>query len=151
MLCVPLTDSVPAHAPEAVQEVAFVEDQVNVEVPPLATLVGLALKDTVGAGADTVTVADCEADPPVPLHASVNLVVAVNAPVPAEPLIGSDPLQPPDAVHEVALEADQVSAEAAPVVTVLGLADSVMAGAAWVTETAADCVALPPVPVHVSP
>jgi hypothetical protein len=78
-----------------VQEVAFVEDQVNVEVPPPATLVGLALKDTVGAGADTETVADCEADPPVPLHARVNLVVAVNVPVPAEPLMGSDPLNRP--------------------------------------------------------
>ncbi len=151
MLWVPLTDSVPAHAPEAVQEVAFVEDQVNVEALPLATLVGPALKDTVGAGADTVTVADSEADPPVPLHARVNLVVAVNAAVAAEPLMGSDPLQPPDAVQELALEADQVSAAGVPVVTVLGLADSVMAGAAWVTETVADCVALPPVPVHVSP
>lgn len=151
MLCVPLTASVPAHAPEAVQEVALVEDQVNVEVPPLATLVGLALKDTVGAGADTVTVADCDADPPVPVHASVNLVVAVKAEVLAEPLMGSDPLQPPDAVQAVALVADQVRAEAAPVVTVLGFADSVMAGAAWVTETVADCVALPPAPVQVSP
>jgi hypothetical protein len=150
VLCVPLTASVPAHAPEAVQEVALVEDQVNVEVPPLATLVGLALKDTVGA-ADTVTVADCDADPPVPLHASVNLVVADNAAVLAEPLIGSDPLQPPDAVQAVALVADQVSAEALPLATVLGLAASVMAGAAWVTETVADCVALPPVPVQESP
>jgi hypothetical protein len=151
VLCVPLTDSVPAHAPEAVHEVALVEDQVNVEVPPLATLVGLALKDTVGAAADTVTVADCEADPPVPVHASVNLVVADSAEVLAEPLIGSDPLQPPDAVQAAALVADQVSAEAPPLATVLGLADSVMAGAAWVTETVADCVALPPVPVQVSP
>jgi hypothetical protein len=150
VLCVPLADSVPAHAPEAVHEVALVEVQVNVEAPPLETLVGLALSDTVGA-ADTVTVADCDAEPPVPVHASVNLVVADNAAVLAEPFIGSDPLQPPDAVQAVALVADQVSAEAPPLATVLGLAASVMAGAAWVTETVADCVALPPVPVQVSP
>jgi hypothetical protein len=128
--CVPLVPSVPVHAPEAVQEVALVEDQLNVELPPLATLVGLADSDTVGAGADTVTVADCEADPPDPVQASVNLVVAVSAGVLAEPLIGSDPLQPPDAVHELALLDDQVSAEAPPLVTVLGLAERVMAGAA---------------------
>jgi hypothetical protein len=41
-----------------VQDVAFVEDQVKVEVPPAETLVGLAASDTVGMGAVTVTVAD---------------------------------------------------------------------------------------------
>jgi hypothetical protein len=48
---------VPDHAPDAVHEVAFVDDQVNVDVPPLATLLGLALSVTLGAGA-TVTVTD---------------------------------------------------------------------------------------------
>jgi hypothetical protein len=38
--------------------VALLEDQFNVEVPPLATLVGLALSVTVGAAAVSVTVAD---------------------------------------------------------------------------------------------
>jgi hypothetical protein len=41
---------VPDQAPEAVQDVAFVEDQVSVEDPPLATDAGLAASDTVGAG-----------------------------------------------------------------------------------------------------
>jgi hypothetical protein len=44
-----------------VQEAALVEDQVNVEVPPLVTLVGLALKETLGGVALavlTVMVAD---------------------------------------------------------------------------------------------
>jgi hypothetical protein len=59
---------VPDHAPPAVHEVAFVEDQVRVELPPLATVLGLALNVTVGAGVATVTVADCEALPPVPLQ-----------------------------------------------------------------------------------
>lgn len=39
----------PDHAPEAVQEFAFAEDQVSIEVPPLVTVVGLAESDTVGA------------------------------------------------------------------------------------------------------
>ncbi len=52
-------------------EVAFVEDQLSVELPPLETLVGLALIVTVGAAADTVTVADCDALPPAPVQLSV--------------------------------------------------------------------------------
>ncbi len=48
MLYVPLTASVPLHPPDAEHEVALVEDQVKVELPPLDTLVGLALIDTVG-------------------------------------------------------------------------------------------------------
>ena len=40
----------PDHAPEAVQEVALVEDHVSVEELPLDTDVGLAASDTVGCG-----------------------------------------------------------------------------------------------------
>ena len=62
----------PDHAPEAVHEVALLEDQVNVEAPPRSTVLGLALKLTVGAGfALTVTVADCAAVPPLPVQFNV--------------------------------------------------------------------------------
>ena len=65
----------PDQAFEAVHEVAFVEDQVNVDAEPLATLVGLAVSVTVGAGgggtAVTVTVADALALPPAPVQVSV--------------------------------------------------------------------------------
>jgi hypothetical protein len=44
----PLVASVPDHSPEAVQEVALVVDQVNVELAPAETLKGLALSVTVG-------------------------------------------------------------------------------------------------------
>ena len=54
----------PDHAPDAVHESAFVEDQVRVENPPFATEGGLAASDTVGAGGNTVTVADALALPP---------------------------------------------------------------------------------------
>jgi hypothetical protein len=40
----------PDHAPEAMQEVASVDDQVSVEDPPLATDVGFEASDTVGTG-----------------------------------------------------------------------------------------------------
>jgi hypothetical protein len=66
--CEPLIALAPDQAPEAVQEVALVAAQVNVDVPPLATVLGLALNLTVGGGADTETVEDCVALPPVPVQ-----------------------------------------------------------------------------------
>jgi hypothetical protein len=59
--CVPLVALVPDQPPDAVQDVALLEDHVSVDVPPLLMLLGLALIDAVGAvGADedTETVAD---------------------------------------------------------------------------------------------
>jgi hypothetical protein len=67
------------------------------------------------------------------------------------PLVAIAPLQPPEAVQEVALVDDHVKVDVAPLLTVLGLAARVTTGADWVTETVADCVALPPVPVQVIP
>ena len=71
MECDPLVASLPLQPPEAVQEVAFLDDQDKVELPPLAMVLGLALKLTVGAGEVTVTVADCAALPPAPVQVSV--------------------------------------------------------------------------------
>ena len=70
MDCEPLVALVPDHAPEAVHEVAFVADQVSVELAPLATVLGLADKVTTGAGGVTETVADWFALPPPPEQAS---------------------------------------------------------------------------------
>ncbi len=46
----PELGSAPDQAPEAVQDVAFVEDQVSVEEPPLTTDDGFAEIDTVSGG-----------------------------------------------------------------------------------------------------
>ena len=68
----PLVPRVPDQPPEAVHEVALVELQLRVELPPNATVVGLALKLAVGAGVVTVTVADCGVlVPPAPVQVSV--------------------------------------------------------------------------------
>jgi hypothetical protein len=69
--CEPLTGLAPDQAPEAVHEVAWVEDQLNVAPLPLATVLGLAAKLTVGAGEVTDTVADCAALPPPPVQLRV--------------------------------------------------------------------------------
>jgi hypothetical protein len=149
--CEPLVAIDPLQAPEAVQAVALVDDHVNVELPPLATLLGLALIETLGAVADVVTVADWDAEPPAPVQVSMNLVVAERPAVGLEPLVGLVPLHPPDATQAVVLVDDQASIDVVPLLTVLGLAERVRAGAALVTDTVADCVALPPEPVQVSP
>lgn len=57
----------PDHAPEAMQEMASVDDQVSVEGSPLATGVGFAVSDTVGT-VNTVTVVEALALPPEPVQ-----------------------------------------------------------------------------------
>jgi hypothetical protein len=138
--CEPLMDSLPDQALDAVQDVALADDQVNMELPPLVTVLGLALMVTVGAGEVTVTVADCAALPPVPVQVSVYVAFAVSAPVESEPLVPLAPDQAPAAVQEVALVVDQFKVEPLPLTMELGVAEmlTVGAGAGWVTETVAD-------------
>ena len=57
---------VPNQPPEAVQAVAFVEDQVSVEGAPLATDVGFAASDTVGTGGDVPPLLLWVSPPPPP-------------------------------------------------------------------------------------
>jgi hypothetical protein len=52
-------------------EDAFLADQLNVALVPLAMLLGEALRLTTGAGALTDTVTDCAAFPPAPEQARV--------------------------------------------------------------------------------
>lgn len=49
-LVVPFAACVPLQPPEAVHDVALVDDQVSVLGEPEATVIGLALIETVGAG-----------------------------------------------------------------------------------------------------
>jgi len=54
-----------------VQDVALVDDQRKVALPPLVSELGAALRLTVGGGALTETVADCAALPPAPVQVKV--------------------------------------------------------------------------------
>lgn len=76
---VPESVLVPLHAPDAVQETAFVDAQVRIAEPPLVTDVVSAERMTVGvAGAVTTTVVDWGAVvPPEPVHVMVYVVSAV--------------------------------------------------------------------------
>ena len=59
------------------------------------------------------------------------------------------PDQAPEAEHEVAFAALQLSVELVPLAMVLGVALMLTVGAVDFTEIVADCVALPPAPVQV--
>ena len=141
MDCVPLVALLPVQPPDPVHELALLEDQVSVDVPLLAMLVGFTLIDTVGAeGAEeeTETVADWVAVPPAPVQVSVNFCVALSAAVFCVPLVASEPLQPPEAMQEVALLEDQLSVDVPPLATVLGLGLSDTIGAEGVTGPAGE-------------
>ena len=68
-----MSGSVPAQPPDAVHALALLVDQVRLALPPLATVLGLAVSAIVGAGEGDVTdtVADWAALPPGPEQLSV--------------------------------------------------------------------------------
>ncbi len=63
---------------------------------------GTVLSVTTGGDAETVTVTDCVAEPPVPVHVNAYSVLLPRAPVDQVPLAATPPLQPPEAVQAVA-------------------------------------------------
>ena len=67
----PLTALLPDQPPVAAQEVALLDDQASVALLPLLIVLGVADRDTLGAGGVTDTVVDCEALPPLPVHVRV--------------------------------------------------------------------------------
>jgi hypothetical protein len=137
VVSVPLIAFAPDQPPDAVQLVAFVELQVSIVVPPLVTLVGFALKVTVGTGGVTVTFAVAFASPPAPVQVSVNVLFAVRAAEAALPDIAFEPVQAPDAVQLVASIELHVSMVVAPLATVVGLADNATVGAGGFSVVAA--------------
>ena len=76
--------------------------------------------------------------------------MALKAPVELEPEVERAPLQPPEAVQPVALVDDQFSVAEPPLATLVGVAVSVTVGAAGVTATVAEALALPPAPLQLS-
>ena len=150
----PLVGTAPLQPPEAVHAVALVELHVSVEVPPLMTVVGLADNAAVGTGAAvTATIAVAAGlIPPGPVQVSEYAVFVASVPVLRLPLVGTAPLQPPEAVHAVALVELQVSVEVPPLTTVVGFASNATVGSGTgVTATVTVAAGLiPPEPVQVS-
>jgi hypothetical protein len=146
MASLPEVDFVPVHPSDAEQLLALEDDQVRVVEPLASTVVGLAESATVGAGGGgggggvvvTVTVAFACALPPGPEQLRPKLVVAMSGPTIWLPEVTLLPLQPPDAVQDVALVLDQVSVLELLVIIVDGEALSATVGtdgAATLTTT----------------
>ena len=114
------------------QLVALVVDHVSVDALPLATLVGEALKVSVGAGR-IVTLTLRLTEPPEPLQLSVKVESTASAPVEAVPLTGWVPAHAPEAVQLVALVLDHVSVDALPLATLVGEAAKVSVGGSMAT------------------
>jgi hypothetical protein len=144
VLRVPLAARVALQPPVAVQAVAFVELHVNVETPPLGTTVGYTIK--VAAGTTLTRTDDGALLPPAPVQVSEYALGSVREPVLCVPLVGKMPLHPPDAVQEVALADPQVSVEAPPPATIVGLAASVTVAAGMMATVAVTALLTPPAP-----
>ena len=125
---VPLIASAPVQPPLAVQEVAFVLDQVRVELPPEEMAVGLADSVTVGAAGFTVTVAVWVAAAPAAfVTVREYIVVTGGVTLTVCPLVTA---MFPGAMTPVPLAKTAVKLEELPVVIAAGLAVKlVMAGA----------------------
>ena len=122
-MALPLVALLPFHAPDAVHDVAFAEVQVSTLCAPELTVVGFALRVTVGAGfaggggggggvtggGVTVTATSFDALAPAPLHIRENVEVAARFAIDSFPEVAREPLQPPLAVQAVAFCDDQVS------------------------------------------
>ena len=74
----------------------------------------------------------------------------MSAPVLCVPLVALLPLQPPEAVHEVALVELHVRVDEPPRATAVGLAASVTVAAGTTVTAAVAMVLVPPAPVQVS-
>jgi hypothetical protein len=128
---------VPAQPPEAVQLVALAELHCNVVCPPEVTLVGLAVKESVGAAAGggvtgtavTVTATDWLTEPPAPEQANTKLELADRGPTDWLPEVALVPLHPPLAVQEVAFAVLHVRVTDEPDCTLLAFDASVSVGA----------------------
>ncbi|MFQ5756755.1 MAG: hypothetical protein ACE5H7_11810 [Acidiferrobacterales bacterium] len=89
---------------------ASVDDHVSMEDPLVLTVVGLALKFTVGKGGGaTVTVTDPPAPPPGPVQVKVKVLVAFKDAFISLPEVALVPDQSPEAAHESTFVDDQVN------------------------------------------
>ena len=150
VLRVPLRANGPVQAPLAVHAVASLDVQVNVDVPPAATATGLAVSVTVGAGM-TVTVAAATLLPPAPVQVSENVVSASIDAALWRPAAGNDPVQPPDAAHDVALVEVHVNVVVPPLATASGAAVRDAVGRDSAAGLGVGVVPLPPHAASIRP
>jgi hypothetical protein len=140
VLALPFVGSAPLQPPEAVHAIVFAELHISVAALPICTVMGFAFSEAVGVGAVTaiVTAAIAAEVPVAPAQLSVKVVAALSAGVVKVPLVGSAPLQPPEAVHAVAFAELHVSVATPPILTLIVLAFSATLGEGSVGADADD-------------
>ena len=137
------------QSPEALHEVASVEDQVNVKDSSTSTVEALDEIVAVGSGGGLVTVTETlsDAEPPAPVQVIVYVfvpaLVSVIALVPEVPIAS---LQSPEAEHEVAFVEDQVRLNSILTSTELTLEDKETVGAGGVVGPPPTGLVSPPPP-----
>lgn len=95
----PFIATAPLQPPDARHLSASVALQVKFADSPVTTLVGEALKVTVGDFVITWTCAVPDAEPPGPVQVNMYVEASVSGAVVAVPLVGRVPDQAPDAVQ----------------------------------------------------
>jgi hypothetical protein len=146
--CVPEVAFAPVQPFEAVHDVALVDDQVSVELPPEVTEDGFAVSVTVAAGVapwTAIVTAPYPVCPLVAVQVREKRVSAIKVPVLLVPFAAFEPVQPPDAVQFSAFVLVQVSMVLPPALMFIGLAvmDTVgttTSGGAWLSL---DCASDP--------
>ena len=148
---VPPAPSAPLQPPDAAHALALLELQPSVAEPPGATTEGWTESSADGTRLTVAVAAGLV--PPAPEQVIVYVVAAFTAPVDREPLAASEPVQPPEAVQELALSELQFSVEEPPGATLVGEAVrlAVGTGGSGSTVTVATAGGLaPPGPEHVN-
>lgn len=102
------------------------------------------------AGTTLTRTVDAALAPPEPEQVSEYALGRLRAPVLCTPLVGKLPLHPPDAMQDVALAELQVSIEAPPPATTIGLAASVTVAAGMMVTVAVAALLPPPAPEQTS-
>ena len=98
--------------------------------PPMDTVAGDVDRFTVGVGGDpTITVTEAETVPPAPVQSSVKVALALSTAVASVPLAAFEPLQLPEAVHNVASVVPQMRVVVSPAITLADADVSVTVGA----------------------
>ena len=138
MVSLPLKALVPVQPPLALQLVALSADQFKVVEDPLSMLKLVAVSETFGGAALTVTAAEPLMLPPGPLQESVNVASPDRGPTLSLPLVLLMPDQPPLALQLSASVAVQLRMVEPALATLLSAAlnDSVGGGSVGVESDA---------------
>ena len=144
----PLRALLPVQPPLALQLVALSADQLRVVEDPLSMLKLVAVSETLGGAALTVTATEPLTLPPGPVQESVNVVSPDSGPTLSLPLVLLMPDQPPLALQLSASVAVQLRVVEPALATLLSAALNDSVGAGVLTVTVTEAASLPPTPLH---